>query len=80
MTAFIGQGFDRNLYCLSPVDRRSNKLDANVAFTYCDFNNSGQNWFPKMVENKLRLVNLGTGSALSLDQIGFYVRLHTGFN
>ncbi|CNI04087.1 N-acetyltransferase GCN5 [Yersinia intermedia] len=78
MTAFIGQGFDRNLYCLSPVDRRSNKLDANVAFTYCDFNNSGQNWFPKMVENKLRLVNLGTGSALSLDQIGFYVRLHTG--
>ncbi|MFA3761989.1 hypothetical protein [Yersinia sp. 2466 StPb PI] len=77
MTAFIGQGFDRNLYCLSPVVRRSSQLDADVAFTYCDFNNSGQYWFPQVVENEIRLVNQGTGTALSLDQIGFYVSLHT---
>ncbi|CNH01795.1 Uncharacterised protein [Yersinia pekkanenii] len=77
MTAFFGLGFERNLYCLMPADRRSGSLNADVAFTYCDFNNSGQTWFPVTVEEKIVLINRGTGTALSLDQTGFYVSLHT---
>ncbi|AHK18011.1 hypothetical protein BF17_00505 [Yersinia similis] len=76
MTAFIGQGFDRNIYCLSPTNRRSNSLSLDVAFTYCDFNNSGQNWFPRKIADKVVLINRGSGAALSLDDVGFYVALH----
>ena len=53
MTAFVGQGFDRNLYCLSSTNRRSNSLNLDLAFTYCDFNNSGQNWFPRKIADKV---------------------------
>lgn len=80
MTAFIGQGFDRNLYCLSPVKMRPNRSDIDVAFTYCDFNNSGQNWIPKKLKSKMVLINYGTGTALSLDRNGFYVSLHNDDN
>ncbi|WP_235921496.1 peptidase inhibitor family I36 protein [Yersinia artesiana] len=76
MTAFFGLGFERNLYCLTPTDRRSSSLNADVAFTYCDFNNTGQNWFPATVAEKTVLINHGTGTALSLDHTGFYVSLH----
>lgn len=76
MTAFFGLGFERNLYCLMPTQRRSGNLNANVAFTYCDFNNSGQTWFLDTVDGKTVLINNGTGTALSLDQAGFYVSLH----
>lgn len=76
MTAFWGLGFERNLYCLMPTDRRNNSLNADVAFTYCDFNNTGQNWFPATVAEKTVLINHGTGTALSLDNTGFYVSLH----
>ncbi|MEY4921453.1 MAG: hypothetical protein RLY17_170 [Pseudomonadota bacterium] len=76
MTAFFGLGFERNLYCLMPTSRRSGILNADVAFTYCDFNNLGQIWFPETVGEKIVLINHATGTALSLDQAGFYVSLH----
>lgn len=47
MTAFSGQGFDRNLYCLFPADRRKGNLAADVTFSYCDIGNKGQAWFPQ---------------------------------
>lgn len=75
MTAFVGLGFERNLYCLTPTERRSSSSNVDVAFTYCDFNNTGQNWFPTTVAEKRVLINRGTGTALSLDQTGFYVSL-----
>jgi hypothetical protein len=76
MTAFAGQGVDRNLYCLSPTSRRDNGLNIDVAFSYCDFNNPGQNWFPDKITDKVVLVNRRTGTALSLDDVGFYVALN----
>ncbi|CFR23271.1 hypothetical protein [Yersinia kristensenii] len=75
MTAFSGQGFDRNLYCLLPTDLRAGKLTADVAFSYCDFGTPGQRWFPQKIAEKIVLVNQGTGTALSLDEEGFYVSL-----
>ncbi|CNK43502.1 acetyltransferase domain-containing protein [Yersinia frederiksenii] len=76
MTAFTGQGFDRNLYCLHTTDRRKNKLSAEVTFSYCDFSNLGQRWLPKKIEGKNVLVNQGTGTPLLLDEKGFYVDLN----
>ncbi|WP_174634788.1 hypothetical protein [Yersinia thracica] len=75
MTAFPGQGFDRNLYCLLPAEQRSSNLEANVTFSYCDFGNSGQRWFPQKIAGKTVLVNQGTNTALSLDDEGFYINL-----
>ncbi len=73
MTAFSGQGFDRNIYCLLPADRRKGNLAADVAFSYCDIGNTGQIWFPQKIQGQTVLVNKGTGTALSLDDQGFYV-------
>lgn len=76
MTAFTGQGFDRNIYCLHPADLRQDALSADVAFTYCDFGNPGQRWLTEKIEEKVVFVNQGTGTALSLDDEGFYVTLN----
>ncbi|WP_267248717.1 hypothetical protein [Yersinia sp. Marseille-Q5920] len=75
MTAFTGQGFDRNIYCLLPADRRKDNLKAGVTFSYCDFSNPGQRWLPQKIANKIVLVNQGTSTALSLDDEGFYINL-----
>ncbi len=77
MTAFSGQGFDRNIYCLLPADLRRGNLKADVAFSYCDMGTTGQIWSPQKIEGKVVLVNKGTGTALSLDEGGFYVSLKT---
>lgn len=77
MTAFSGQGFDRNIYCLLPADLRKGNLKADVAFSYCDMGTTGQIWSPQKIEGKVVLVNKGTGTALSLDEGGFYVNLET---
>ncbi|AHM75329.1 hypothetical protein [Yersinia hibernica] len=76
MSAFSGQGFDRNLYCLHVADLRKGKQSADVAFSYCDFSNPGQRWFPEKIEAKFALVNQGTGTPLLLDDDGFYVYLN----
>ncbi|OWF82707.1 hypothetical protein [Yersinia alsatica] len=76
MTAFIGQGFDRNIYCLHPADLRQDIVSADVAFTYCDFGNPGQRWLPKKIDGKIVLINQGTNTALSLNEEGFYVNLN----
>ncbi|MFL4557628.1 hypothetical protein ACH19I_13690 [Yersinia kristensenii] len=80
MTAFSGQGFDRNLYCLLPADLRKGHLKADVAFSYCNMGTIGQSWSPQKIEDKIVLVNQGTGTALSLDEEGFYVSLHARSN
>ncbi|CBY28225.1 TPA: hypothetical protein ACY3XX_001550 [Yersinia enterocolitica] len=80
MTAFAGQGFDRNLYCLFPADRREGNLAADVTFSYCDIGNKGQVWLPQKIKDQTVLINKATGTALSLDEQGFYVSLHSRSN
>ncbi|WP_186373520.1 hypothetical protein [Yersinia rohdei] len=75
MTAFSGEGFDRNIYCLHPESLRKGGRAADVGFTYCDIANPGQSWLPKKINEKFVLVNQGTETNLSLDNNGFYIDL-----